>query len=86
MKKVSRFWARTSITLTVGGCLLIFLGAGWRFAWVIILGGLMVLAALLIKFCFLRCPQCGWGGQNPRWSKKRSLHCVKCGAEIEYDR
>ena len=33
----------------------------------VVIGGILILCSLVIKFHLLRCPYCGWGGLIPQW-------------------
>ena len=41
----------------------------------VVIGGILILCSLVIKFHLLRCPYCGWGGLLPhrRLPSKRSV-------------
>ena len=83
--KLSRKWARISIVcmgIFLAGCLGAFLTNRSGFY---LVGVPFVIAALIIKFVFLRCPGCGRGGAVPQWSRSGTYHCPMCGAKLEYD-
>ncbi len=86
MKKVSRFWARALIALTIVGVALVIIGAVVVVAWMVMIGAAMFLSSFVIKYIVMVCPECGWRGLPPQWSSRKKRHCVKCGKPIEYDR
>ena len=45
----------------------------------VVIGGILILCSLVIKFHLLRCPYCGWGGLIPQWYRNDTYCCPKCG-------
>ena len=39
----------------------------------VVIGGILILCSLVIKFHLLRCPYCGWGGLIPQWYRNDLL-------------
>lgn len=95
--KVSRMWARISLSLAMASAAVLVLtlalgelldlgdsgGAGLAIGGVLTAGLLMLLAvAAIFK---LRCPGCGEQTVRPQWGPGRRLHCPLCGAPLVYD-
>ncbi len=86
MERLPRKWARRAIACVVIGVII--------FAYAIYLddsayglvGLLYLLAGLLMKHKFLRCPLCGQGGAAvPQWKKAGKHQCKKCKTLLQYD-
>ena len=41
----------------------------------VVIGGILILCSLVIKFHLLRCPYCGWGGLIPQWYRNDTYCC-----------
>lgn len=51
----------------------------------VVIGGILILCSLVIKFHLLRCPYCGWGGLIPQWYRNDTYCCPKCGNRIHWE-
>lgn len=94
--KVSRMWARVSLSLAMASAaalvLTLALGelldlgpaeAGLAIGGVLLAGLLMLLA--VAATARLRCPGCGKQTVRPQWGPGRRLFCPLCGAPLVYD-
>ena len=70
---VKRIYARICIIIGILGMLLV------------VIGGILILCSLVIKFHLLRCPYCGWGGLIPQWYRNDTYCCPKCGNRIHWE-
>ncbi|MDD4568851.1 MAG: hypothetical protein PHE70_01785 [Tepidanaerobacteraceae bacterium] len=83
--KMSRKWARISILSICLGIVLLIIPVFLESLFPFYIGIGLIMFALIIKFFVLRCPNCGWGGAVPQWTKSGTIHCPKCGKAVEYD-
>ncbi len=94
--KVSRMWARVSLSLAMASAAALVLtlalgelldlgpaGAGLAIGGVLLAGLLMLLA--VAATARLRCPGCGKQTVRPQWGPGRRLYCPLCGAALVYD-
>lgn len=51
----------------------------------VVIGAILILCSLVIKFHLLRCPYCGWGGLIPQWYRNDTYCCPKCGNRIHWE-
>lgn len=88
--KLKRTYARLSILALAAGIVCLCIPAVFNLhesaETFIYAGGALMLASLLVKTLLLRCPNCGYRGAIPQWSKSGNIHCPKCGEPFEYDR
>lgn len=92
MKKLKRKYARLCIILGVmalvccWSSIFIVVHISEFIAKLLIGGGAVLLfCALGVKFALLRCPECGYSGLMPQWSKNDSYHCPKCGIKVHWE-
>ena len=71
---VKRIYARICIIIGILGIActysLLILPVPWKTetkVLLVVIGGILILCSLVIKFHLLRCPYCGWGGLIPQW-------------------
>ena len=50
-----------------------------------VIGCILFVCSLVIKFHVLRCPCCGWGGLIPQWYRNDTYCCPKCGNRIHWE-
>lgn len=50
-----------------------------------VIGCILCVCSLVIKFHVLRCPYCGWGGLIPQWYQNDTYCCPKCGNRIHWE-
>ncbi len=86
--KLKRKYAYLCLSLFVAGIICIWLpllfhssGAG---KWFVIVGVVLILGALGIKYTLLKCPCCGYKGLIPQWRGNSNYHCPKCGEKITW--
>lgn len=92
-KRLRRRWARVSIVLVISGAGCILLGlllgrAVYPWKWtggLIILGSVLLVAALMVKYTSLRCPSCGKGAAMPLWNPGKRFYCPCCGKPFLFD-
>ncbi len=92
-KRLRRRWARVSIVLAISGtgCTLLGLLMGravYQWKWpgaLAILGIVLLVAAVIVRYTFLRCPHCGKGVAFPIWHPGKCHYCVYCGKPFLFD-
>lgn len=85
VRRMSRKWARISISLLAVGLLLTFIGvlAG---SYIPVAPGFALLAAAVwVKLTKLRCPYCTAFQTTPQWFGNGNKKCRKCKQFIQYD-
>ena len=92
-KRLRRRWARVSIVLAISGTGCTLLGwlmgrAVYQWKWpgaLAILGIVLLIAAVIVRYTFLRCPHCGKGVAFPIWHPGKCHYCVYCGKPFLFD-
>lgn len=51
----------------------------------VIVGSILILCALGIKYILLKCPCCGYGGLVPQLHGNDNYHCPKCGKKVLWE-
>lgn len=92
-KRLRRRWARVNIVLIGSGVGCVLLGllmgrAVYQWKWpggLIILGIVLLVAAVIVRYTSLRCPHCGKGIAFPIWNHGKRHYCVNCGKPFLFD-
>ncbi len=85
VRKMSRKWARISISLMTAGLLLAFVGVMADTYMPIVPGFALLGAAVGVKLTKLRCPYCTAFATTPQWFGNDNKKCRKCKRFIQYD-
>ena len=51
----------------------------------VIVGIVLILCSLGIKYTLLKCPCCGYKGLVPQWRSNNNYYCPKCGKKIIWE-
>ena len=92
-KRLRRRWARVSIVLAISGTGCTLFGwlmgrAVYQWKWpgaLAILGIVLLVAAVIVRYTSLRCPHCGKGIAFPIWNPGKRHYCVNCGKPFLFD-
>ena len=92
-KRLRRLWARVSIVLISSGAGCILLGlllgrAVYQWKWtggLAILGIVLLVAAVIVRYTSLRCLSCGKGTALPSWNPGKRYYCQCCGKPFLFD-
>jgi len=89
---IKRKHARLSIVLLLSGIVCLLLGIAFEntfysFAIVVyIMSVVLVAAAVVVSFKYLKCPGCRRRSSLPQWSGGGKHKCRYCGTEYSYDK
>lgn len=84
MKKRSRTWERVCIVLTYACQVFLVLTLTGNPIWLWLIP-ISLACISLIRYCFLRCPNCGSNRISLKWKEQGETMCPKCGSRLEYD-
>ena len=85
MKKLERKWARIALLIFAVILVLVILSAVFNSTAYLYPVIVLVVAAFIISFAKLRCPDCG-ATVRPQWKGNGTFRCTKCGSRIYYDK
>ena len=92
-KRLRRRWARVSIVLAISGTGCTLFGwlmgrAVYQWKWpgaLAILGIVLLVAAVIVRYTSLRCLSCGKGTALPSWNPGKRYYCQCCGKPFLFD-
>ena len=92
-KRLRRRWARVSIVLAISGTGCTLFGwlmgrAVYQWKWpgaLAILGIVLLVAAVIVRYTSLRCLSCGKWTALPSWNPGKRYYCQCCGKPFLFD-
>ena len=92
-KRLRRRWARVSIVLFISGTGYGLFGllmgrAVYQWKWpggLAILGMILLIAAVIVRYTSLRCLSCGKEAALPHWNPGKRYYCQCCGNPFLFD-
>ena len=85
MNKLERKWARLALIIFAAALVFVILGAIFVSTTYIYPALVLIVAALVVTFAKLRCPNCR-ATVRPQWKGNGTFRCTKCGTRIYYDK
>lgn len=87
--KLKRKYAYLCLILFVAGIVCVwlpFLLVSFEIGkYCVIVGSILILFALGIKYTLLKCPCCGYRGLVPQWKGNGNYHCPRCGKKVLWE-